>query len=135
MVSYFPSSVNSMFRARNKILYLFMPFIELELPFKPKNLPLNLSFLRINNPNIQLSALKKAENGEHLIIRLINMAYKSEKARITFYPTIKNIKILNLLEEQPINEIKAKVFQLDSNHIEVELSSHVLATLKVELTK
>ena len=124
-----------MYHALNKILFLGMTFLKLELQHKPKNLPLSFSFLKIDNPNVQLSALKKAESGDYLIIRLINISNNTEKAKLSFYNNIKNIEILNLLEEKPTNRIKAKLFQIDTNQLEIILEPHVLANIKVIISK
>lgn len=135
LISFIPSSVNSMYRALNKILFLGMTFLKLESQHKPKNLPLSFSFLKIDNPNVHLSALKKAEGGDYLIVRLINISNNTEKAKLSFYNNIKNIEILNLLEEQPTNRIKAKIFQIDTNQLEIILEPHVLVNIKVVILK
>lgn len=93
-------------------------------------LPSKLSFFTINNPKISLSALKRAESGNSLIIRLVNLSNKSENDEITFYKGIKEAQIVNLNEEKPENRIKAKI-QFNLNKIKVELDPFVLATIKI----
>jgi mannosylglycerate hydrolase len=97
-------------------------------------LPTELSFLEIDNKNIQLSALKKSEIGKSLIVRCYNLASTTEKTILKFYEgiMIKNATLVNLLEEKPINEIKANLDLLDENNIELSLKPHVIATIKIE---
>ncbi|MCK4237642.1 MAG: hypothetical protein KAX33_00865 [Candidatus Lokiarchaeota archaeon] len=135
LLTYVPLSVNSLYRAFNKLFLNGIKFLTLPLIPKPQNLPLSLSFLKIDNLNIQLSALKKAEDEDFLIVRLINMSSKIEKAKLIFYNNIENPEILNLLEEQPVNKIKAIAKQINSNQIEVTLDPHVLANIKVDILR
>ncbi|TFG23752.1 MAG: hypothetical protein EU529_06460 [Promethearchaeota archaeon] len=97
-------------------------------------LPPELSFLEIDNKNIQLSALKKSEVGNSLIIRCYNLSSSAEKTTLKFYQglMIKSATLVNLLEEKPINEIKANLDLLDENNIELSLKPHVIATIKIK---
>ncbi len=96
-------------------------------------LPTELSFLEIDNKRIQLSALKKSEIDNSLIVRCFNLSSTSEKAILKFYEgfSIKGVEIVNFLEEKPKNKIKADVELVDNNTIELRLEPHVIATLKL----
>lgn len=116
-----PSGIDSFFTVSN-----FMK----EKPF----LPPILSFLEINNNKVILSALKKEDLGDNLILRVYNISPSPQKAKLTFYKSIfiKNVKIVNLLEEEPKNEIKAKIISYSKNELMISLESHVIVTLKIE---
>jgi len=97
-------------------------------------LPQTLSFLEIDNKNVMLSALKKAEVGESLIIRLYNLASVKQQVQLKFTPffTIKNAEIVNLMEEKPQNPIKATIEAINKDSITLSLEPNVIATIKVE---
>ena len=85
--------------------------------FRPKkkilepSLPEVFSFLEIDNKSIVLSALKKAEETNSLIVRFYNITSLPQKAILTFYDkfSIKNAELVNLLEDKPKNDIRAEI--------------------------
>ena len=81
-----------------------------------------------------MSALKKSEEGDSLIIRVYNITSDPQNTRLTFYEKImiKNAEIVNFLEEKPQYEIKAKIINYKRNVIEILLEAHVIATYKIE---
>ena len=97
-------------------------------------LPPVLSFLEIDNNSVMLSALKKSETGDYLILRVYNISSIPQKAKITFFKelSLKSVKIVNLLEEEPKNEIKASVISYTKNELNFSLEPHVIATFKIE---
>jgi alpha-mannosidase len=98
-------------------------------------LPPELSFLEIDNKNIVLSALKKSEIGDFLVVRLFNISSNSQEAILKFCDglLIKKAEIVNLLEEKPINKIKAEIKSAKSNMLEIIFGAHVIANIKIEL--
>jgi alpha-mannosidase len=96
-------------------------------------LPTELSFLEIDNKNILLSILKKAEIEDHLIIRCYNISAVKQLASLKLFEgfSIKNMEIVNLLEEKYLNEIKASLQLVSPNKIELTLEPHVIVTLKL----
>jgi mannosylglycerate hydrolase len=111
------------------------PFSQREENSIKPYLPHTLSFLEIDNKNIMLSILKKAEVGEFLIIRLYNITSKKQQTQLKFTPfiTIKNVEIVNLMEETPLNPIKATIESIDKDSIKLSIDSNVILTLKVEI--
>ena len=97
-------------------------------------LPSELSFLEIDNNNIILSALKKSENGDYVIIRIYNISPSLQKVKLSFFKklSIKNIEIVNFLEDEPKNEIKAKIDKIYLNELTISIEPHVIATIKLE---
>ncbi len=93
-----------------------------------------LSFLEIDNKNILLSALKKSEKGDYLIIRVYNISPFLQKANLSFFKelSIKNAEITNFLEEKPKNEIKAKIDKIYQNILTITMEPHVITTIKIE---
>ncbi|MFX0060438.1 MAG: glycosyl hydrolase-related protein, partial [Candidatus Heimdallarchaeota archaeon] len=97
-------------------------------------LPSELSFLELENKNIILSAIKKSEMGDCLIVRIYNISPSLQQARLNFYKEllIKKAEIVNLLEETPKNLIKAEIHNFNKNKIEISLEPHVIASIKIE---
>ena len=129
----FPSMINSQFRICDMII------LNLSFSFSKEAsyLPVEMSFLEIDNKNVLLSVLKKSEEGKDLIVRVYNISPEPQKAKLKFYEEIsmKNASIVNLLEENPENEIKAKINLLDSNNVELSIEPHVIATIRIDLSK
>ncbi|MGC8778269.1 MAG: glycosyl hydrolase-related protein, partial [Candidatus Caldatribacteriaceae bacterium] len=68
---------------------------------KEKNLPITeWSLLCMDNPRILLSALKKSEWGEELVLRLYNPTPREEACVLTFTMPILRIRELSLLEKE-----------------------------------
>ncbi|MFX0075602.1 MAG: alpha-mannosidase [Candidatus Hermodarchaeota archaeon] len=99
-------------------------------------LPASLSFLEIENSNIVLSALKKSEEDNDLIIRCFNISPEQQKTKIKLcdFIEIHSAQIVNFLEEKPQNEIKAKIYSSDKHSIEIEIDPHVIVTIKLNLS-
>jgi alpha-mannosidase len=97
-------------------------------------LPPSLSFLEIDNNSVILSALKKSEEGNYLILRVFNISSNTQKAKLSFFKdiSITDVKIVNLLEEEPKNEIKAQIISYIENELVILLDPHVIATFKIE---
>jgi mannosylglycerate hydrolase len=97
-------------------------------------LPPQFSFLSINNKAIILSIIKKAEQDNDVVARVYNLSSQTQLAQLSFYSGLKviGVKIVNLLEEDPINMIKAKINSVDDNLIEIQLDPHVIATIKIQ---
>jgi len=134
----FPLMVHSPLRTSDKVILKPSGILSLFIKTKKKilepYLPAILSFLEIDNKNMVLSALKKSEEGEYLIVRVFNISSDPQNARLTFYKKIliKNAEIVNFLEEPPINEIKAKINTYNNNTLDITVEPHVIVTFKIE---
>ena len=134
----FPQMIKTMARILDKavlnlrwLAYNPNPHIKTFEPY----LPTELSFLEIDNERILLSALKKSEVGDFLIIRCYNLSSTSQKAILKFYKgiSIKTASLVNFLEEEPVNQIKANLELINVNNLELTLEPHVIATIKMEI--
>jgi len=129
----FPSMVNSHLRNSDMIR------VKYKTRFTPENpyLPVEMSFLEIDNKNVLLSILKKSEEGNDLIVRVYNISPEPQKASLKFYEgiSIKNASIVNFLEEKPENEIKAEIILHNENILKLSIEPHVIATIRMKLFK
>ena len=135
----FPTIAQSPMRTADKVMlkpfgiltYFENPQVKAKTPL----LPTELSFLEINNPKIMLSAMKKSEVHNDLIIRVYNVSDTPEKSILKLYEglTILECKIVNLLEEIPKREIKASVKLVNENSLKLSLDPNVIATLRLKI--
>ncbi|MFO8018955.1 MAG: glycoside hydrolase family 38 C-terminal domain-containing protein [Promethearchaeia archaeon] len=136
----FPRMADTPLRIGDHILLSSLGLLEIfSTPHERKvdpYLPPNVSFLNIDNKNIMLSALKKAEDGDTLIIRCYNLSSEAQSARITFFEKlqIQLAELVNFLEKKPKNPIKAEVKKVTDNLIKIDLQPHVIATLKLKIS-
>jgi len=81
------------------------PYTIVEKANKGGNLPANQSLIKISDPLVSISTLKKADNNNGYILRLVEMEGKDKELTITFPFEIKKIIKTNLIEEdeQPID--------------------------------
>ncbi len=98
-------------------------------------LPEELSFLEIENANIVLSALKKSEEGDDLVVRCFNIASITQKTTIKFcdFIEIYDAQIVNFLEETPQNKIKAHIKLVEKRSLLLEIEPHVIATIRIKI--
>jgi alpha-mannosidase len=139
LMTIIPTTIHTIIRANDKLILSPLGLIQLAMnphmrEFEPY-LPENLSFLEITNRNIMLSSLKKAEQEDYLIVRLYNLASNSQSTEIKFVKdlSIKNANIVNLLEETPVNKIKAEIISIKGNIFMLKLDAHVIATIKLKI--
>ncbi|MFW9999589.1 MAG: alpha-mannosidase [Candidatus Hodarchaeota archaeon] len=136
----FPAMANSPYRVLDKVI--LKPTGVMSYYFKPKKnnldtfLPPTLSFFEIDNKCVLLSAFKKSEVGDTVILRIYNISSNHQKAVLTFYEKIliNKVEIVNFLEETPKNEIKAKVDKYIDNILEISMEPHVIVTIRIECT-
>ncbi|MFX0009531.1 MAG: glycoside hydrolase family 38 C-terminal domain-containing protein, partial [Candidatus Hermodarchaeota archaeon] len=141
----FPSMARSSLRVSDKVILIPFGLISYETVFVSGTrkveleafLPTELSFLEIDNAKVILSALKKSEEEDFVIIRVYNISPESQTTEFKFYEKLHifEAKIVNLLEEAPINPIKASINFFQDNIINITINPHVIATLKLKFKK
>ncbi len=97
-------------------------------------LPSELSFLEVENKNIVLSAMKKTEEGNDLILRFYNISPKTEETAISICNLIQieHVEIVNFLEEKPQSEIRATLDFKSGNTFTLKMEPHVITTIKAK---
>lgn len=92
---------------------------------KKGNLLGNLSFFEIQNDQLQLSAIKKSENSDGIIIRLFNPTDSKIDTQIKF---IKSIKYAHLVK---LNENYITDLEINDNLVKIEANAKKIITLKL----
>ncbi|MFQ6042091.1 MAG: glycosyl hydrolase-related protein [Candidatus Poribacteria bacterium] len=75
-----------------------------------------------------VSAIKKAEEEEALIVRLYNVSDRQARGKLKAFTRIEKAMMTNLLEES-VAEI-----QVDENSIQFPVNAHQIVTLKLFLS-
>ncbi|MCD4831142.1 MAG: hypothetical protein K8R02_04955 [Anaerohalosphaeraceae bacterium] len=98
---------------------------------KPKGkLPKEMSFLKIEPSSVMISAIKKSEKGNSLIVRLWNPALTDIKAKVWCYRRIETAKLVNL-EEKAMDELNVKT----DNSVVLEMGKKKIVSVKLVLKK
>jgi alpha-mannosidase len=92
-----------------------------------RSLPVCRSFLSMEPEYAVVSAVKKAERDDSLILRLYNISSKPIKSALTLAYPPKAVALTNLNEE-PITQLP-----LDGNRISVEIQPRKIVTLSISL--
>jgi len=64
------------------------------------DLPLEFSFLRLSPDNLLLSALKKAEDTDEVVLRFYETKGETTEAQVEFFKEIKRLTLIDLLERE-----------------------------------
>ena len=94
---------------------------------KEGKLPISYSFCDINQPNVLLLTLKQAEDGEGLIVRLMETEGKDTDVKVTLpFFTITGAYQTNLVEE---NE---RILSIKKHSVEVFAKAFGITTIRVQ---
>lgn len=91
------------------------------------NLPSEFSFLEISPCNLILSALKKAEDSEEVILRFFETKGEETMAEIELFRNIERAAVANLLEQEEYE------LRPDGNKLKFEVKPFEIVTLKLSL--
>jgi alpha-mannosidase len=90
---------------------------------KPQSgtLPEELSFISTSSPFVRITALKKSETANSLIMRIVEMEGFDKKVDMKFYFPVKNLFKTNIIEEDSKDTgLKGKVLNLDIGKNSIE---------------
>ena len=93
-------------------------------------LPLSQCFFSIEPANLIMSAFKKAEDKESVILRLFNPTDKAIDGEICSYPVIEKAYLTNLNEER----LESLAIKLE-HHIGIMVESNKIVTIELVLQK
>ena len=85
------------------------------------------NLLSVDQPNVIVASVKKAEDDQDLIVRFYEAGKSTSHARIKFGIPVTEVMDVNLLEE------KAEPVTLEGNEVELTLRPFEIKTLKVKL--
>ena len=91
--------------------------------------PEEASFFALSPANVAMTGLKQSEDGDELIVRLVEIEGKGTTAKIDLPVTVKSVRRLNLLEF-PLKEVKSP--GMNGKSITVQLKPHEIVTLGIK---
>ena len=100
-------------------------------PHSKGTLPSKLSFLEIDKENVITEVVKKAEDGNDVIIRLYEAYNQREEVKIKFYNNIKSVQECNLIEKDT-NNPDNPVEIISPNQIRFIINPFEIKTFKIE---
>jgi len=89
------------------------------------DLPTEFSFFQLKPSNLILSALKKAEQSDDVILRFFETIGETTKAELKVFKPIKQAWLTDLLEREE------KEFGVTGNTLELEVKPFEIVTLKL----
>ncbi|MCA9911530.1 MAG: hypothetical protein KC519_22905, partial [Anaerolineae bacterium] len=90
--------------------------------------PPQASWLRVSGKHVVLSAIKRAEDSEALIVRLFNPSAEPTQALLWLPVPIREAALIDLQERQPTGHASAQ-----QNEVRVALAPKKIVTLRLEL--
>ena len=89
------------------------------------SLPPSFSLVSLEPEELVISAIKKAESGEELVVRFYNTSDRQVTGKLSTFQQIEKASITNLLEET-IEEIPAS-----GNSVALSVGKHQIVTLRL----
>jgi len=94
------------------------------------NLGADTSFIMIDNPNIMISAVKKSDVGNALIIRLYNLSSNPERCNLKTVFNVKGASYTNLIEER-----QGDISVNSDGAVQLELQKKEIKTVALHLER
>ena len=91
-----------------------------------------MSFIRSSSPGLALSAFKKAERSNAVILRIYNPSPKAVDANIDFFKKIKSAVVVNLNEEPLRGEKNVKI---KGASLKLSLGSKKIRTVRLAFSR
>jgi alpha-mannosidase len=104
------------------------PVIVSETKAAAGELPLNHSFISLDNDQIILSGIKKESRGDRIVVRVHNASNTTQEAALKFGQDVKAAFYSNLHEE-----ITAEAVVTSSNTVIFQAGARKIVTLVIEL--
>ncbi len=106
-------------QANEKLTAVFNPDV------KSAILPVRFSFLSVDNPHAIVSAIKKSDDDNSMIIRLYDQEGRDRKVNLNLFGNPKTVEHTNLIEEDGV------AFPKTDKGLRVNLGHHAIETFKI----
>jgi alpha-mannosidase len=103
------------------------PLVIVAYKGKNGNLPSKYSFMKIKDRNLSFEAMKKAEDDDSIIIRIVERYGKRTKSKISLFKNIKKASECDLQEKE------LEVIKLSDGELEFEIKPYEIKTFKIEV--
>ncbi len=106
---------------------LNIPLRQVVVPPQTGPLPAEASFLEVDAPNVIVEAIKQAEDGDAVIVRLYEAAHAAARATLRFGRDVTAVEEADLME-RPLRDLPC-----EGNAVELEFAPFEIKTLRVTL--
>ncbi|WP_316801849.1 glycosyl hydrolase-related protein [Pedobacter nototheniae] len=89
-------------------------------------LPLNFSFAGVNGDNLVISAIKKSEDENNVIMRLVDMQGKAVNAKINWFGKTTSVNTTNIIEEED------KPLKTSAGSIQLSIKPYSIETIRIK---
>jgi alpha-mannosidase len=105
------------------------PLTVVSCGFHQGDLPSEASFVAIREPNVRLAALKQSQDGEAMVLRLVEVAGIEGEVRVTLSPLLggKGARAVDLLERS----VKGGEVRLEGETLVVWMPAYGIVTVRV----
>lgn len=90
------------------------------------SLPESLSFFKTDQDNVLIPTVKKAEDSDEAIVRLVNIEGKDKLIKFESFKSISKAEHTNLIEET------IKPLHVSGNSLQISLGHHAIETIKIK---
>lgn len=94
--------------------------------FTNASLPESLSFFKTDQKNILISTVKKAEDSNEIVVRIVELEGKDKIVNFESFKEFKQVKLTNLIEEEIEN------LNPNNKSIQLNLGHHAIETIKIK---
>ena len=101
----------------------------LSMDSRPRTLKEEESLLKIDRSNVLLSALKKAEDGDEIILRLCEMKGEASELNLSLPGKILAVRPVSLIED-PLPKMK---YRLKGNQLRLKIGAHQILSLAIQM--
>jgi alpha-mannosidase len=91
-------------------------------------LPPQCSFLKVDAPNVRVTALKRSEDGDGVMVRLVEMEGRDCTVRLDFGQRVKTAHRMDIIETEVMGPLA-----VEGNAVTLSVGHHAIETVKVSL--
>jgi alpha-mannosidase len=86
------------------------------------NLPEQVAFFAIDRANVIVTAIKKADDGEGMVVRLYDSEGKDSEVNLASFFNFQNLQHTNIIEENPTaaDKIRISPYAIETYQVEVK---------------
>ncbi len=93
------------------------------------SLPESLSFFSTDQEQVLISTIKKSEDTDETVIRLVDLEGKNREVKLQCFKKIEGAAQTNLIENE------AKTLPVNGNNLPIQLGHHAIETFRIETLK
>lgn len=92
-------------------------------------LPPTLSFFSLSAPNVTITAIKKAEDDDDVVVRMVEMEGKDTEVTLKTYFRIESAARTNIIEEDPAP------IPAGEHEVTIKIGHHAIETIKLKMSR